>query len=115
MLFSNIETGIGCITSSIPSLRKLIRGGGGSTNDATGVSNKAGESTRDRFRNPTDGGFSLTTVKGRPDDNKWERLRDGDDENKLLASHSSKGGIRAEYTYVVESTKADSISDQSRL
>ncbi|KAK0383381.1 hypothetical protein NLU13_9294 [Sarocladium strictum] len=117
MLCSNIETGIGCITSSIPSLRRVIRGAGSSAgNGASGGStlrygSKPAESTRDRFRNPTDVGFSLTTVKGRTED-RWERL---EDEGKLLNSREGQKDIRADYTFVIETNTAESLSsDRSR-
>lgn len=123
MLCSNIETGIGCITSSIPSLRRVIRGGGSSAeNGASGGSTmqrsrlrlgaRGSEPTKDRFYNPTDAGFSLTTVKGRSDD-KWQRL---EDEGKLLSSRDDHKGIRADCTVIVETNTADSLrSGDSRL
>lgn len=122
VLCSNVETGIGCIASSVPSLRRFIartRGATSQENSAPSRSNntKTGLFTfgskpldarsRDRYRNPTDVGFSLATVAGR-DDSSWERLGgDGDsDKGDLLpppgSSGSAKGGITAQYTYRVD-------------
>ncbi|CRK24752.1 hypothetical protein BN1723_013378 [Verticillium longisporum] len=118
VLCSNIETGIGCVASSIPSLRRLImrrRGledstqhsGRATAGDVSlftfGNSKKTPGASRDRFRNPTDVGFSLTTVQGLGDDN-WERLQDGDSDKGDLLSADREGakGIRAHYTYAVE-------------
>ncbi|KAF2845047.1 hypothetical protein T440DRAFT_523023 [Plenodomus tracheiphilus IPT5] len=83
MLCSNIETGVACIASSVPSLRKFRREHGGSS---SGPSKKRSAPQRSsKFftvgsqprRGPTDGGFSLNSVHhGRSDEN-WERLHDG--------------------------------------
>ncbi|KAF6835132.1 integral membrane protein [Colletotrichum musicola] len=123
VLCSNVETGIGCIASSVPSLRRFIartRGdttqgnsgaAGGSGGTKTGLftfgSKPLDARSRDRYRNPTDVGFSLATVAGRGDDSSWERLGgDGDsDKGDLLppsSSGSAKGGITAQYTYRVD-------------
>lgn len=113
MLCSNIETGIGCIASSVPSLRRFIartRGTSEKTNPS-GSGTKTGLFTigskpleprsRDRFRNPTDVGFSLATVHGRGDET-WERLQDGDSDKGDLLPSDQKGGIHAQYTYQVD-------------
>ncbi|KAL2882788.1 hypothetical protein SGCOL_002000 [Colletotrichum sp. CLE4] len=113
VLCSNIETGIGCIASSVPSLRRFIartRGESEKTNPS-GSGTKTGLFTigskpleprsRDRFRNPTDVGFSLATVHGRGDET-WERLQDGDSDKGDLLPSDQKGGIHAQYTYQVD-------------
>ncbi|KAF9699838.1 hypothetical protein EKO04_002336 [Ascochyta lentis] len=111
MLCSNIETGIGCIASSVPSLRHFFRRNG---DGSSGPSNKrSGAGTqlvtvggsrqqrrlRDSFRNPTDIGFSLSTVHhGRADDN-WERL-DGDSDRSDVPIDPKR--IYAERSYAVD-------------
>jgi hypothetical protein len=110
MLCSNIETGIGCIASSVPSLRRFFqRNGEGSS----GPSKRSGTGTqlvtvggsrqqrrlRDSFRNPTEIGFSLSTVHhGRPSDN-WERLDGGSDKSDEPIDPK---GIYAERSYAVD-------------
>lgn len=113
VLCSNIETGIGCIASSVPSLRRLIARSRGTTESTnpSGSGTKTGLFTigskpleprsRDRFRNPTDVGFSLSTVHGRNDET-WERLQDGDSDKGDLLPSDQKGGIHAQYSYQVD-------------
>ncbi|WQF86497.1 hypothetical protein CDEST_11511 [Colletotrichum destructivum] len=113
VLCSNIETGIGCIASSVPSLRRFIARTRGTTENTnpSGSGTKTGLFTigskpleprsRDRFRNPTDVGFSLATVHGRGDET-WERLQDGDSDKGDLLPSDQKGGIHAQYTYQVD-------------
>ncbi|EFQ34575.1 uncharacterized protein GLRG_09719 [Colletotrichum graminicola M1.001] len=115
VLCSNIETGIGCIASSIPSLRRFIArtrgtteiskasgsGSGGKSALFTIGSKPLDQRSRDRFRNPTDAGFSLSTVHGRGDES-WERLQDGDSDKGDLLPVEQKGGIHAQYSYQVE-------------
>ena len=112
MLCSNIETGIGCIASPLPSLRHFFRRNG---DGSSGPSNKrSGTGTqlvtvgggskqrrlRDSFRNPTEIGFSLSTVHhGRPSDN-WERLDGGSD--KSDEPIDPKKIIYAERSYAVD-------------
>ncbi|KAF1932205.1 uncharacterized protein M421DRAFT_1862 [Didymella exigua CBS 183.55] len=111
MICSNIETGIGCIASSVPSLRHFFRrnvdGSSGPSNKRSGTGTqlvKVGGSRqprrlRDSFRNPTDIGFSLSTVHhGRADDN-WERL-DGDSDKSDVPIDPKR--IYAERSYAVE-------------
>jgi hypothetical protein len=110
MLCSNIETGIGCIASSVPSLRHFLRRNG---DGSSGPSKRSGTGTqlvtvggsrqqrriRDSFRNPTDIGFSLSTVHhGRVDDN-WERL-DGDSDKSDAPIDPKR--IYAERSYAVD-------------
>ena len=93
ILCSNIETGIGCIASSVPSLRHFLRrnsdGSSGPSNKRSGTGTElvtVGGSRQQRrlrgnFRSPTNIGFSLSTVHhGRADDN-WERLDGDSDKN----------------------------------
>ncbi|TDZ16400.1 Satratoxin biosynthesis SC1 cluster protein 4 [Colletotrichum orbiculare MAFF 240422] len=114
VLCSNVETGIGCIASSVPSLRRFIARTRGTTDNSTpskSNNTKTGLFTfgskpidarsRDRFRNPTDVGFSLATVHGRGDES-WERLQDGDSDRGDLLASDHKGGIHAQYTYQVD-------------
>lgn len=113
ILCSNVETGIGCFASSIPSLRHFFQG---NNDDSSGPRSKrhasagtnlitAGGGTRrpkacNSFRNPTDIGFSLSTVHhGRAGDT-WERLQDGASD-KSDAPINLKG-IYAERSYAVD-------------
>ena len=111
MLCSNIETGIGCIASSVPSLRHFFRRNG---DGSSGPSNKqSGTGTalvtvggtrqqrrlRDSFRNPTDVRFSLSTVHyGRAEDH-WERLGGDSDRSDALIDPKR---IYAERSYAVD-------------
>ncbi|KAK1997560.1 hypothetical protein LX36DRAFT_657422 [Colletotrichum falcatum] len=114
VLCSNIETGIGCIASSIPSLRRFLartrgtteaasKGSGSGTKSAlfTIGSKPLDQRSRDRFRNPTDAGFSLSTVHCRGDET-WERIQDGDSDKGDLLPADHKGGIHAQYSYQVD-------------
>ncbi|KAH6638159.1 hypothetical protein C7974DRAFT_432869 [Boeremia exigua] len=112
MLCSNIETGIGCIASSVPSLRHFFRRGndgssGPSNNKRSGTGtqlvtvggSRQQKRLRDSFRNPTDIGFSLSTVHhGRADD-QWERL-DGDSDKSDAPIDPKR--IYAERSYAVD-------------
>lgn len=118
MLCSNIETGIGCIASSVPSLRHFFRREG--NDSSSGPSNKRSATTnpnfftvgsqpqqrrlRDSFRHkPTDAGFNFSSAHhSRPEEN-WERLQDGDSDR----SHRSDApidpmGIHKERSYKVD-------------
>lgn len=113
MLCSNIETGIGCIASSVPSLRHFFRGANDGSSGPSGPSGKRSDGgtqlvtvggsrqqrrLRDSFRNPTDIGFSLSTVHhGRGDD--WERL-DGDSDKSDAPIDPKR--IYAERSYAVD-------------
>ncbi|KAK1988214.1 hypothetical protein LZ30DRAFT_700019 [Colletotrichum cereale] len=112
VLCSNVETGIGCIASSVPSLRRFIARTRGKTDTSpSGSGTKSvlftigskplDQRSRDRFRNPTDAGFSLSTVHGRGDET-WERLQDGDSDKGDLLPVDHKGGIHAQYSYQVD-------------
>lgn len=107
---SLIESSIGIMASSLPSLRRVVRrikhadASGDSaeyranTDDiitfGAGGSSKEGRGARGGFCNPTDAGISLTTVQGRSYKDNWTRLHDSD---------SDRGqGIKAQYTYAVE-------------
>ncbi|UPX11605.1 uncharacterized protein EKO05_0002202 [Ascochyta rabiei] len=122
MLYSNIETGIGCIASSVPSLRHFFRrnddGSSGPSNKRSGTGTQlitVGGSNqqrklRDSFRNPTDIGFSLSTVHhGRAEDN-WERL-DGDSDKSDAPTDPKR--IYAERSYAVD-VESDSEARRAR-
>ncbi|KAI8933401.1 hypothetical protein NX059_010016 [Plenodomus lindquistii] len=102
MLCSNIETGVACIASSVPSLRKFRRehgvGSSGPSKKRTAPphSNKFFTVGSQPRRGPTDGGFSLNSVHpGRSEDN-WERLHDGasDQSGIAIASRSISQDIQ---------------------
>lgn len=111
MLCSNIETGIGCIASSVPSLRHFFKrnndGSSGPSNKRSGTGtqlvtvggSRQQRRLRDSFRNPTDLGFSLSTVHhGRAEDS-WERL-DGDSDKSEAPIDPKR--IYAERSYAVD-------------
>ncbi|KAL7628345.1 hypothetical protein AAE478_002547 [Parahypoxylon ruwenzoriense] len=139
-LFSNIEIGIGCVASSVPTLRRLFlrhATPSSSTTDSHNNHNNwkkpwprslvtfgslpnnarprgRGSASRTRFRNPTDVGFSLTTVRAAAavaPGSEWELLgdRDGDSDKGAGKSvvaegsiHGDNNGIHTDYTYTVE-------------
>ncbi|CAN8103229.1 unnamed protein product [Discula destructiva] len=109
VLWSNIESAIGLIACSLPTVRKifhhktqtpiyskrtsLVTFGG--TGEPAAARNNA-------FRNPTDQGISFVSVHGSANHD-WTRLQDPDVD--ILGEGGRgprKGGIRAEYTYTVE-------------
>jgi len=112
MLCSDIETGVGCIATSIPSLRRLFRRNisAASTQKSNTARNSlwtfgsrsANKAPGDRFHNPTDQGFSLATVHARPADDSWQRLQDGDSDSGNLLPGDNPKSIRADYAYAVE-------------
>jgi hypothetical protein len=91
MLCSNIETGIGCICSSVPSLRHLLR------HDASGSDSKvpsyrAGGGTK-----------TISSQRVRPhgrSENNWEELQDGDSDRSVALLHAK--GIQKEQTFDVD-------------
>ncbi|KAK7743614.1 hypothetical protein SLS53_004149 [Cytospora paraplurivora] len=132
VLFSNIESGIGCVATSLPAIRKLYmrlaKKEGTEDNDTSNTPKSNGSksktlvtiggggspfASRGRLARGVNRGVSLTTVQARgagdgDGDGDWEQLQDGDsDEIPLSPSKDGKGsrplrGIRAEYTYSVE-------------
>ncbi|KAH8651278.1 hypothetical protein BX600DRAFT_100885 [Xylariales sp. PMI_506] len=115
VLFSCIETGIGCIAASLPSVRRFyvqLRGldtrqsestanakslvtiGGAVIPGASNIRNH-----KRVFSNPTDRGATTTLIDG--GNGNWERLQDSDSDKGILKNASS-GGIRADYTYTIE-------------
>jgi hypothetical protein len=116
ILCSNIETGIGCVASSVPSLRHIFRidasetasgpsrkqrSGGASKSFFTIGSEPRERSRRGSFRNPTDIGFSLSTVTNGKTES-WERLHDGDSYQSDAALNPI-GGIHKAQEYTVNS------------
>jgi hypothetical protein len=111
VLWSNIETAIGLVAGSLPSLRRLVLNHARRTKPSTdnsglnsaplglvtfGGSTPTGRKSRNRnFRNPTDGGVSVATVHAQGNGD-WRRLKDDSDKEE------SPNGIRADYTYQVE-------------
>ncbi|KAJ4344379.1 uncharacterized protein N0V89_012119 [Didymosphaeria variabile] len=136
VLWSNIETAIGLIAGSLPSLRLLIVrniktskngnssgpslkqnardrslvtiGGGGAP-----LSNNGGKRGRGTFKNPTDTGVSVSHVYAHGEGD-WERLSDSSSQTRLKhAASETKGGIRADFSYEVElSERPASVKDQ---
>lgn len=124
VLLSNVESAIGCITSSVPALRKLKRsmkpqrgslptplgGGGGANPEHKSLVTFGSLPARNapsamRFRNPTDQGVNFSSVHTSRD---WTRLGDADSESTAHYDEPELGGIRAEYSYQVELTQLSS-------
>lgn len=106
VLFSNIETGVGCVASCLPAMRRLhmritkketsedkssnpqgtgsgiitIGGGGGG-------SSSRGRKQRGMFSSAADQGVNLTTVQapGSAGGGDWEQLHDGDSDEVPLS------------------------------
>lgn len=109
VLWSNIESAIGLIACSIPSLRALLMQTikKPSTLEPTSLvtigGGREGAGSRSKgFRNPTDQGISFVSVHASANRD-WTRLQDGDSDSAGEESQvRGIGGIRAEYTYNVE-------------
>ncbi|KAM0809277.1 hypothetical protein AB5N19_09620 [Seiridium cardinale] len=136
VLFSNIETAIGCVATSIPTIRLFVARNktpnpsgantptplNGSKSLVTfgsmpiGNNNNNDKETRAKsrnmFRNPTDTGLTFTTVHAKGD---WERLQDGDSDKGDLREEDvgPKKGIRADYTYSVELSQSPKHQERS--
>lgn len=128
VLLSNIESAIGCITSSVPAVRKL-KGrstgahkaprsdptplGGAHPGDHKSLVTFGSLPARNntpsamRFRNPTDQGVNFSSVHTSRD---WTRLGDADSEGTAHDDEPEFGGIRAEYSYQVELIQLNSKS-----
>ncbi|KAH7398962.1 cytochrome P450 [Phaeosphaeria sp. MPI-PUGE-AT-0046c] len=89
MLCSNIETGIGCFCSSLPSLRHFLRRDA-SGSDSKGLSQRAGTATISQQR---------PRKLGRSDDD-WEVLQDGSSDRSIALLQSK--GIHKEQTFEVD-------------
>lgn len=112
VLWSNVESAIGLIAGSLPSLRRLIvthvkkSSGKDSTLNPQplglvtfgSVPLTGGRSRNRTFKSNTEGGVSVATVHAHGDGD-WKRLRDDSD------MEGSLGGIRAEYSYEVEMSR----------
>ncbi|TGO57797.1 hypothetical protein BOTNAR_0194g00190 [Botryotinia narcissicola] len=116
VLLSNIETAIGCVASSIPTVGRFFMRNSAAKKSASEPDGpkdlvtfgsapiSARHNTKGRvFRNPTDTGTTFATVHAHGDGD-WSRLHDGDsDHNPDL---DTREGIRADYTYQVELSKS---------
>ncbi|KAK8074506.1 hypothetical protein PG997_009169 [Apiospora hydei] len=120
VLWSNVESAIGLVAGSLPSLRRLILAKVKKSSSQESASNGyshgantpvglvtfggtpltgAGGRKKSAFRNPTDLGNTVTTVHAQGDGD-WRRLRDSSSDKESLH------GIRADYTYEVELTQS---------
>ncbi|KAK7985729.1 hypothetical protein PG996_005034 [Apiospora saccharicola] len=124
VLWSNVESAIGLVAGSLPSLRRLIAAKVKKSHSQEGASNgfNNGSSTpvglvtfggtpltggangrkKSTFRNPTDLGHTVATVHAQGDGD-WRRLRDSSSDKE------SMHGIRADYTYEVELTQSPTL------
>ncbi|KAH7033715.1 uncharacterized protein B0I36DRAFT_362353 [Microdochium trichocladiopsis] len=123
VLWSNIETAIGLIAGSLPSLRLLINRArkGTQSNDISGSNRRPGDNSdlvtfgstpvakgasrvRGRsYKSPTETGVSTTTIFAQGEGD-WRRLRDSSSGTRVdsdLETDMAKG-IRADYSYQVE-------------
>ncbi|KAI1210079.1 uncharacterized protein F4807DRAFT_467230 [Annulohypoxylon truncatum] len=105
VLWSNIENAVGIIAGSLPILQKMImrrfrKEGSTATPNSVGLVTFGSAPVKSRnrrvFSNPTDIGYSVTTVQTNHNPHDWERLEDD----------SSSQGIRADFTYEVERSQA---------
>jgi hypothetical protein len=110
MLCSNVETGIGCFASSIPSLRHYFHANADGSTDPHSkrhvTSSKLITGNSSRSRGGLDSkniGFSLTSVSHARKQDDWERLQDGHSEEGILPTDTR--GIYAERSYRVESER----------
>jgi len=92
MICSNIETGIGCICSSLPSLRHFLK------RDASS-SDSRGHSQKSRSGLQT---ISQQWVRNisRPKENNWEELQDGSSDRSVALLNSK--GIHKAHTFEVD-------------
>ncbi|CAI6336111.1 unnamed protein product [Periconia digitata] len=109
VLCSNIETGIGCIASSLPSLRHFTERD--TSNTTHGYSNmrrgRMGffsvgnrQGTTGKSRNPVGTGISLSTIQAQSSDH-WDRIRgDGDSDRSTKAINDHE--IFTHKTYTIE-------------
>jgi len=102
VLWSNIETTIGLVAGSLPSLRRLVKRRldtfkSQSTEHISESNPSASRKSRKPFKNPTDTGVSTTSVHTRAKDGDWRRLHDDASDHK-----ENVHGIRADYSYEVE-------------
>ncbi|KAF1977965.1 hypothetical protein BU23DRAFT_550616 [Bimuria novae-zelandiae CBS 107.79] len=125
VLWSNIESAIGLIAGSIPSIRILVvrnlktnKSGGSSPKQSAhdrniitiggsgAPSNNGGKRWRGTFKNPTDTGASFSNVYTHADgEGDWERLSDSSSETRRKQKKSEgtgRGEIRADFSYEVE-------------
>ncbi|KAK8061690.1 hypothetical protein PG994_008056 [Apiospora phragmitis] len=122
VLWSNVESAIGLVAGSLPSLRRLIMAKVKKPSSQEGASNGysdnahkpvglvtfggtgagVGRSKKGTFRNPTDLGHTVATVHAQGDGD-WRRLRDSSSDKESLR------GIRADYTYEVELTQSPTL------
>jgi hypothetical protein len=91
LLCSNIETGIGCIASSLPSLRYFIQKTDSQTS-SKGLSQRQGGGTK------TNSESRVRRTGGLEDD--WEELQDGDSDRSVALLHTK--GIQKESTFEVD-------------
>ncbi|QSZ31439.1 hypothetical protein DSL72_001004 [Monilinia vaccinii-corymbosi] len=112
VLLSNTETAIGCVASSIPAFRHLLRrqkpknassSALHGTHDAAAQGSGGRQNSKVRvFCHPTDIGMTLASVRAHGDE-EWTRLNGPDSDH---SSDLSTGGvIRSDYTYQVELSK----------
>ncbi|KAI2466166.1 hypothetical protein F4781DRAFT_363969 [Annulohypoxylon bovei var. microspora] len=105
VLWSNIENAVGLVAGSVPVLQRIImrrfrKEDSTPTPRSLGLVTFGSAPVKSRnrrlFSNPTDIGYSVTTVQTNHSPHDWERLEDD----------SSSQGIRTECTYGVERSQA---------
>jgi hypothetical protein len=93
MLCSNIETGIGCICSSLPSLRHFLQRDASST-DSKGLGSRPGLNSKTISQ-------QRPRKMGRSEED-WEELQDGDSDRSVALLHTKGGGIQKEQTFALD-------------
>lgn len=81
MLCSNVETGVGCIASSLPALRYFFRrdrrSGQNNGDNAPGIGWSFFTIGSPPWRKPVDSVLKLSSLRHSRADDNWERLEDG--------------------------------------
>ena len=113
ILWSNIETAIGLVAGSLPTLRRVVKRARATSKPSSSNPNsipfgtpgpsRSKNKNRD-FKNPTDLGVSIATVHTVRGDGDWRKLQDEGFET-FGAGEQGHGGIRTDYTYEVELTR----------
>lgn len=119
MLCSNIETGIGCTASSIPSLRHFFRREYSENSSDPTNKRSIPRPNNNHFtigsqsrRGPIDSGFSLASVNHGRAEETWERLHDGasDQSEEPIAPRTLKKGRISAFDFELRDLPIDDVA-----